>query len=272
MMTERLTITIVPPDGGAGELSVEDAMSQVLDTIRLLNIGATHTSWRLVSASTNSPLTIVAEAENEVIGSYQKRAFAESMQELASGKFPEAWRRPELEEIAVGLLSRTRSTSSVKVDIGKGVAPILIGAGDGIDLNVFADTFLLPAPQISRNTKTQVGSIDGTLLQVTTYYSKPAIRLRERKTNREIICVIPPHLVEAFSGTASVRDVWAHRRLTVRGRIVYGAYGSIQRVDATGLTISDAPPGALPPLHDPDFTGGMSAAEYLERFRAGELG
>lgn len=271
-MTERLTITVVPPDGGAGALSVEDAMSQVLDAIRLLNIGTTQTIWKLVSATTNSPLTIVAEAENEVIGSYQKRAFVESMKELSSGRFPEAWRRPELEAIAVGLLARTRSTSSVKVDIGDWAAPVFLGAGDGLDLNVLSEKFLLPAPLSSQNTKTQVGSIDGTLLQVTTYYSKPAIRLRERKTEREIICVIPPQLVEVFSHTASVRDVWAHRRLTVRGRIFYGISGAIQRVEATGLTIADAPREALPSLRDPDFTGGMSASEYLERFRAGELG
>ena len=53
-MAERLTIKIVPPEGGGGELSVESAMKQVLETIQLLNGTGARTSWKLISASTNS--------------------------------------------------------------------------------------------------------------------------------------------------------------------------------------------------------------------------
>ena len=93
-LAERLTVKIVPPEGGMVTLTVESAMQQVLDTFRLLTAASEGVIWRLVSATTNSPFTVVAEAEETGAAVLQMRVFAQSLRELQSGIFPHAWRRP----------------------------------------------------------------------------------------------------------------------------------------------------------------------------------
>jgi hypothetical protein len=267
-----MTVRIIPPDGAEGSLSVEAAMKQVLATFALLNSGGATTVWRLVSASTNSPLTIVAEGENDVVASHQKTVFAQSMRELKMGRYPEAWKRPELQPAANTILSKLiDSLGEMVVDLDDGSGPIVIAQQDAQVFEGLPDAY---APQltIAVSAKNQVGSIEGLLVEVTTFRGKPAIRLQERKSKRDVTCVIPAELVESLSHIANLRDVWERRRLIVRGTILYQARGSILRVEATDVQIVEFAPRDLRSLRDPDFTAGLSAAEYLEKFRAGELG
>ncbi|MGJ7574548.1 hypothetical protein ACSFBX_28710 [Variovorax sp. RB2P76] len=224
-----------------------------------------------MSASTNSPLTIVAEAEDEAIAVEQKRVFEISMQELLGGRFPDAWKRPELTVIASDSLQRPPTDlGRIEIDLENGGEILTHTPRD----QAFLDDILesIPSPIRSSNTKRQVGSIEGVLMQAATYYGKPAVRVMERKTRRPVTCVIPDRLASVISSKATREDVWAHKKLTIRGTIHYHLNGEIQRMDVTDVQVSRISPQELPSLKDPEFTGGMSAAEYLERFRAGELG
>lgn len=64
MTGKTIKITVHPTGGKGRPLSVEDAMSQILDIVQLLEApargreSAARYSWAVVSASTNSPLTI----------------------------------------------------------------------------------------------------------------------------------------------------------------------------------------------------------------------
>ena len=107
---------------------------------------------------------------------------------------------------------------------------------------------------------------------MTTYRGRPAIRLRERKSGREVTCVLSEDLAGQFSYESSAQDVWDNRRFTVRGWIFYQASGHILRLEATSVAADEPVERPLRDLRDPLFTGGLTAAEYLERFRAGELG
>lgn len=83
---------------------------------------------------------------------------------------------------------------------------------------------------IPRHTKRQIGSIQGLLIEVTTYRGRPAIRLRQRKTGREITCVLSGDLAGQFAQDSSAQDVWDNRRFSVRGWIFYRSSGQILRL------------------------------------------
>lgn len=273
-MAERMTLKIVPPDGGRGELTVESAMQQVLDAFQLLSAGSPSVVWRLVSATTNSPLTIVAEADDSIEAMEQVDTLSRSLEELRAGKFPEAWKRPELQAAASSFLLRTASSLARTEFVVRDDFVISVGRDDAVQF-VGEQNSVISRPsvvEISKTRKPQTGSIEGMLKEVTTFYGRPAIRIRERKSQRDIACVVSDELALTFSDHASVHDVWTKRRVTVRGTIHYGADGSIYKVDAIDVIASPIDTNTLPPLRDPDFTGGLSAAEYLEKFRAGEIG
>lgn len=251
---------------------VEDAMQQVLDAFKLLAAGSNGVVWRLVSATTNSPFTVVAEADDSIEAATQAKEFAHSLRELHQGRFPEAWKRPELQVLASNFLVRSAdAVARTEVQL-RDEPPIFFTSHDLAPL-VSATGLLTPSVEYAvdaRTTKTQVGSIEGTLIEVTTWRGKPALRVRERKAGRDITCVLPDYLAQTFSD-ARLGDVWSHRRVTVRGMIFYSRYG-IARVDASAIKKAPEAQDSLPKLQDPNFTGGLSAVEYLERFRAGEIG
>jgi hypothetical protein len=272
-MAERITLTIIPPSGGRGELTVQDAMHQVLDAFTLM-AGGGDVVWRLVSATTNSPLTIIAEADDSHAATTQLKEFSHSLAELQAGRFPEAWKRPELTEAASAFLRRSslgvaRTDFRIKDDVS-----ISLTSEDAIPFLGIAESanLLLRDEIMLGSTKKQRGSIEGMLGEVTTHYGRPAIRIRERKTQREIICVITDSLARTFETHASIQDVWMKRRVTVKGDIYYRPSGAIARVEASDVVPMKGAGKELPSLHDPEFTGGLSAAEYLEKFRAGEIG
>lgn len=274
-MAERIIIKIIPPSGESGELSVQDAMRQVLDAFHLLTAEDKSVVWRLITASTNSPLTVVAEADESPLAAEQKRSFAASLAELQAGRFPQAWKRPELAATASALLLRSSEfIARTEFTLDETSAPLVISPEM---VAPFRGLPILPINEseplsIPPHTKRQIGSIQGLLIEVTTYRSRPAIRLRERKTGREITCVLSPDLAGQFSHDSSAQDVWDNRRFTVRGWIFYQSSGQILRLEATEVGPDQPIERPLRDIRDPEFTGGLSAAEYLERFRSGELG
>ena len=215
-MAERLTIKIIPSEGGNGVLTVESTMRQVLDTVLLLNSGGAQTKWQLVSATTNSPFTVVAEGESDVVASRQKEVFVKSVRELSAGQFPVAWRRPELAQTAANFIQRSADEiGATEFDLQDGSVSITLTNEDAV-LFEGLPGILKPYEALPIWTKRQIGSIDSVLVEVTTHYGKPAVQLEERKTRRQTTCVIPKSLPPKFSDLATVQDVWAHRRLIVR--------------------------------------------------------
>jgi hypothetical protein len=66
-LAERVSITVESSLEHGGDLTVQDAMRQVLDFFDVVASAANDDarsgiSWRLVSATTNSPYTAIAEA------------------------------------------------------------------------------------------------------------------------------------------------------------------------------------------------------------------
>lgn len=121
-------------------------------------------------------------------------------------------------------------------------------------------------------TKTQMGSLEGVLLQVGSYYGNPAIQIRERKTGADVWCVVPEQFEHEIAESTTLEDVWHGKRVIVRGKIMFGTDRAISRVEATSVRRVEPKHVSEDQIADKDFTGGLSVAEYLERLRDGSLG
>jgi hypothetical protein len=118
----------------------------------------------------------------------------------------------------------------------------------------------------------EIGSIEGMLLEVGADYNQPALLVKERKTGEDIWCRVDYELKHKISDEARFEDVWDRQRVVVRGRISYDSDGKITRVKAHSIVKITPRQMTINDIKDQDFTGGLSAAEYLEKLREGDLG
>lgn len=116
------------------------------------------------------------------------------------------------------------------------------------------------------------GTVEGTLLKVGTTYNAPAVKIRERKSGVEVWCRITAEEQEKISRQSNFKDVWERRRVLVRGKIRYRDDGKIVSVIATSIEPFRPREMTLSEIHDPEFTGGLPASEYLDKLREGDLG
>lgn len=278
-MTERLVISVDAPVGTPDELSVQDAFAQIIELFDLVSnsTAAAHDQsvvWRLVSVTKNSPLTVTAEAYSrqpgvnvDLIARTQKTAFASNMRELKSGRIPRAWSAGKSKTYANNFVRRSRK----EIGITK------IEAVDNQEITVTADDLTQIPEQVYNDIpvsrKQQVGSIEGALLQVGTYYQKPAILIRERKTKAEIWCLVPDETARVLiKEHTDFEDVWSSSRILVRGTISYDTAGNIARVTATDARRVPSANVSEEKLVDHSFTGELGVTEYLDRLSEGTLG
>ena len=278
-MAERMTV-IIAPQGGQENLTVEDAMRQVLSVFELLsynnNQSGQEVVWKLVEAKTNSPpFSVTAEARSIVpgvnidqIAKAQKEEFTHSLSEFRNGRTPDRWQDYQAQVIVKDLFERLTHGVNTQIYVDSNTAPILLTEADGriAENNLVA----FVTPEYESKTKSQMGSLDGVLCEVTTHYGKPAIVIQERKSRQRIICTISDELSVAHQAT--FEDVWKHHRVVVRGLITYGKSGNIKSVSANIVSLREERSVEVQEIRDSNFTNGLSAIEYLNKIREGHLG
>lgn len=277
-MSERLVIS-VDSSNGSDLLTVQDVFQHVLGIFQLIAESEPtvegRVKWRLVSARMNSPFTVVAEALPATTGDdiglaakQQKTAFQRNFAELRSGSIPSSWTTDAAKRAVADLLNRVRSMRTVTTISDDG-APVIVISDDLPAVEVLA--LGLPPP-VAVKTKSQIGTVEGKLVEVRNLYGKPAFRLLERRSNEVIWCIVPPELAHRIAASTSLEDVWAGSRAHVRGLVHYNSNGKISRVEATSVRRVDTKEVPDSRIADKDFTGGLSVTEYLERLRDGSLG
>jgi hypothetical protein len=270
---------VIRPSGSHPDiLTIRDAVDQVRDIFDLAENDNPSVAWKLVSATTNTPLTISAElvamepdispTELAAFASDQTRELKEGFSALERGSIIPSWSRGRKATTLKRLLNRSLNgigRTDVQVNdereretITPQTAMLALRAIDA-------------APQIDRG-RAEVGSVEGEYLEIGTHYAHPAIKLRERKTGAEIWCWVSDSDLERFSDRVKVADVWRHKRVRARGKILYDRNGGILRVEAQDVQLTEVPRVTLDEVRDPHFTNGLSVSEYLNRLREGTLG
>jgi hypothetical protein len=282
-VSEKLVISVDASKDFPDLMTVQDAFTHVLELFQLVGqsdpSSQSEVQWRLLSVNMNSPLTVTAEAVPprgsgmpvDEMARRQKTAFSQNYRELKAGRIPAAWSAAKPRETANRILARNRNgigRTTIDAGVGPGDIPITITKDDA-DLAIRAVERNAPPLQ---KTKEQMGSVEGTLVQIHQHYGHPAILILERKTQQEIWCVVPDEFQHQISESTSVEDVWKGSRVVVRGKITYGAEGKISRVIATRVRRIESAEVLESSIADRDFTGGLPVPEYLERLRDGNLG
>lgn len=280
-MAERVTVTIRASGTHIDVLTVQDAMRQVLDIFDLLESDKDGTvKWKLVHATTNSPFRLQGEAVSfeptvdvSVIARTQKLAVAAGLREAAQGRFPDAWADSRRIAIAKRLFNRNlNGIGATLMDFEDGAPPIAVtpvvakAAVRALERRPTDNLYDLVAP------KQEVGSIEGTLSELSTHWNHPAVRIIDARTKAEVWCRLSADLRNRFADKATFADIWEHKRVIVRGRLRYDEAGALSYVLATDIEKLEPKAISVDAIVDRDFSSGLSVVDYLDRFRDGSLG
>lgn len=269
-----------------GRLTVQDALEQVLSFLRVADETAATLAqpneafvWYLQSASTNSPLTIVAIAEpvNPSIDvtsavAAVKKATAKTFRDVKRGEPPPAWLGPSGADALREFFSRNAN--------GIGATLLDFRDGDTVEIKTAEAEQVLDRIVLREVVpwkegipgRSAHGEIEGRLVAVGRWRSKPALYLRTALYG-DVWCVLAPHLVEQWGDETKVSSIWGGKRLTVFGRLVYWKGGRLSRVEAENVRERYSVPGIdIETVLDSDFTAGLDPVEYLDRLHEGKLG
>jgi hypothetical protein len=279
-LPERVVVIVSPQDGQLN-LTVEDAMRQVLDAFGLLaRSGPSNNGvvWRLIEAKTNSPpFSVIAEASSLIpnvniddAARAQALSFAYSMKELKAGRTPNDWSETDAEEIVAELFQRLTHSINTEIRVN-GEVPIVLTKADSPKA-AYALEYSDATGENQTRTKQQIGSIDGVICEVTTHHKKPAIVVQERKSNRKITCLISAVQTDKIGNSNNFADVWKHCRVVVRGVLLYNNHGDILRIKNASISRHETKEVTLEQIKDSNFTTGLSSIDYLDKLGDGELG
>lgn len=116
-------------------------------------------------------------------------------------------------------------------------------------------------------TYSSYGSLEGIIISVGKYYKSPSFTLRARLSGLGIKCVVQDELANSIGAELSFEEVWANQRVMVEGIISYNVEGEAANIDVRNIIKIKARDISLERITDPDFTGGLSSYQYLERLR-----
>lgn len=276
----KVSITVEPSAAHPHVLDVKDAMQQVLDFFELLSADEDRVSyvWNLVFAGTNSPFRAEAEAVSldptvniTAIARSRVSEASEFLNDISQGRNPTHKLGKRRLDAAKKIMRR--NTNGVGRTIARFerrpdllLTPSIATRALAVFETFEADTFgLLPA----KRDRMEIGSVEGTLVDVGTDYNQPAIHIRERKSGRTVTCRVDQILMDQIAKSADFVDVWEHRRVSIRGKIYYDAAGNITRVHARSISRISPREMTFHDLEDRGFTGDMDTAEYVDWLRGG---
>ncbi len=283
---ERIVITIRPAHSDQERLDVNDAMHQVIDAFRLLSeaekaIASPQESfkWKLESASTNTPFTVVAVAEpiypNVDISNQVRRVkaeFASGMRKLVKESAPPWWMTREALGIANAVFVRTTNgISNTEIEIAQDDRLILdrAEAAAGIKAVSAINAVSVEGELAAR---TSYGEIRGVMVAAGRYRNHPAIQVRTEQYGFVWCQLTGDKLISEFGDQHVVREIWEGKTIGVEGRLVYAEGGKLSRVEATNIReITAIPRINLADVLDKDFTAGLDPIEYLRQLHEGEI-
>lgn len=270
--------------GPTGSPTVEDLLDQLRDYFEILEgveealaeDGRRALEWRVVSASTNTPITIEAAAFPKDFGvDIERRAEIVTRQTaLGLNALKMGGERPPFftEEILVKaekMFERvTNGLDETLIDHG----PDLPGLGltPGIARAAAANTRAVLAPKAKPYK--ELGSIEGNAQRIERDgFGRRILWVRYRLNGESIKCLCSGEAASELE-QHQIKDVWRHRRVQVYGMLHYRGIADLREVDAIKIRfLRDR--NELPNVEDildPDFTRGVRSEDYLARLRDGD--
>ncbi len=278
-MRDKLVVT-VEPNSPSEQLDITDAFQQVLDYLKLVELAASDDAdfdWKLASASTNSPFTVVAFTPTGSLATKTQQSLAvaqqraeDGLKELAKGTVP-PWMRKRQRNTArritrrfndgIGRMAlRTEEQSPSAFLFSRRLAAKALSTLEKVD----------GFEEIAVPKHTSVGEVEGTMLGAGSYYGKPALWVRV--SGYDVVrCIVEQDKLDELGDEATLKEIWKHRRVRLTGILSFAEGGVLEQVAVEEMHLFPPSRIGLRQVLDPDFTGGMEPLEYLERLHNGEL-
>ena len=274
-MTEAIKIVIEADDGRGGHLPARDALNQVLDSLTLVTDAIDEDvrkdlDCRLIEMTMNSRLVASMEpfSKNpnrpDIVRAVRKatdRADGILRMIVETHRMPSGISLAEKETVKRLFMRNTNGV--LRTDY------YWLGREDPVSISPpVAKRFLEEMSGIESEGSiafqgTELGSIEGDVIEAFTHYGKPAVKIRHRVSEQEITCVIPANREDEIGNKHSWNEAWEGHRYVVTGEIKRKANGDIAQLlvgDIRSVKVEDVD---LDKIADPDFTGGKSPVEYL---------
>ena len=278
-LAETVTIVVHPSGTDADNLTVADAMQQVLDTFELLSkaefkdgsSGAT-VVWRLERASTNSPLTVEAipvssnpefSVDRQAINAIL--SFQKGMNSVLHAESKPLWIDQESEQTLKRILARNLNgigRTDIFSDYFK--SPTSIDHRSARRAQNYLDVLAAEeALKVDDLTHKEYGSIEGHVTDATTWHGRPAFRMRARLSGKELICILSKTAAAAIGDEHNWSEVFTRQRVLVSGICHYNSVGIVIRVDVDTITAIKPRDVPVSELRDTNFSSGRTPADHL---------
>lgn len=283
-MSRKITLRI-KARGESNSPTVDDLLDQIRDYFEILKgveeavaeDGTQKLEWRIVGATTNSPINLEAAAfAKEFAVNIDHRAdivtrrVAFGLRQLQSmGERPPYFTNRVLLRAEKFFERVTNGLEQTTVDHGPDL-PTLDLTVAGARLAV-SNTRSILSPQ-NRPYQEQ-GSIEGFTHSIDRDgWGRYLLFIHQRLTGERIKCVLSGEAITELE-TKRVADVWRARRVQVYGRLHFRALGQLTHADAIRVKFlrdrRDLPD--VDDILDENFTGGLATEEFLTRLRNGSL-
>jgi hypothetical protein len=267
-------------------LPARDALTQILDFVDLLVLSHPDDDhvegvvWLLKSISSNSPITAeVSGAGSDpsipVVDDAMRAmaAVEDGISAAMEGRDIPHWMLNGAYNTAHRFFDRNTKSigrTDITFDLPEATSTILIAPAKARIAVINLERAALEEEKKVRDwTHRAYGSIEGVVIDTTTFYGKPAIRVREKLSRRDIICVFDDGTASRIGDKYNWQKTWDHGRVRVEGLLHYDKSGAVFRVSSAD--VADIVPQRMiniAEFADNTFTNGMTPAEYLERWRS----
>ena len=281
-MSKSYIFMVQPSGGETRPLTVDDAMHQVLDLVDWLCASAKASEtdgsyrWVLKKATTNTPLTIEIEPETTVPDFIPEKQADEDFERaviglreiIDDGGIPR-WLDKTGLDVGKRLLRRNMSGVGLTKVYRAGEEVAAVHITPATSERALESIRLYEAPVCGELPQHQsYGECVGCFQSTGDYHRRPAFWIKV-KNGEVITCRLTPETAHSIGGERTLDEVWEGRLVRVIGVKHYDGVGDVRFVEVESVEDLEITRAALESVVDPDFTGGQSARDYIEKLREG---
>lgn len=285
-MNTRIKVSI-KARGEMDSPTVEDLLDQLRDYFDILKgveealaeDGTSALQWRIVKATSNTPIELTAEASAKHFAvdvsrraDLATRFTANGLQLLkVRGERPQYFTDKVMLKAERFFERVTNGLDETKITYegDRELPPLDITPRTARVAAANVRAALTPPERPYK----EIGSVEGTPRTIgRDGFGRLVMWLKERMTGEEVKCLLTGEAEEEL-GEHQIKEVWESRRMRVHGTLHFKGRGKLTQIEGTQIKFfrdrSDLP--EVEDILDEDFTGGLSSEEYLKRLRDGEL-
>jgi|SRR6185437_2428961 len=265
--------------------TVDDLLDQLRDYFAILEgveqaiaeDGRNAIEWRVIKATTNSPITIEATAFPRDFAVNIDRRAALVTRQTAFGldalkrgaERPSYFTDPVLQRAEKLFARVTNGLAETRIDYGKELPSLDITFQ--VAKSAIANTRNVLTPK--QKSYQELGSIEGNVQRIERDGFGRRVMFVRYRMNGEIIKCLVSGEAEKELENHQIKDVWRFRRVQVYGMLHYRGVNDLREVEAIRIKFmperNELP--TVDEIIDPHFTGGLKSEEYLARLRDGDL-